>query len=175
MKKLSLLTILIIALISTNVYAQPGGPKKGNRMLFDSELNLNDQQKEQITDIRDQARLKAVDLGADVRKAEIELEQMMRSDSGISQLEKQVDKVSQSKARVIKSGIRVKREIRELLTAEQRKVYDLKYSQLRGPRRDEMKRCGMRGPGKGAKNCRPGGNRFGDCIQQPQKSDGVDW
>jgi len=131
------------------------GPWGGHGRLWNNpdvvaKLGLTDAQRKQMDGILDQHRLKLVDLRGNVKKAELNLEPLMKADPpDEGRIVSQIDQVAQARAELEKANARFLLEIRGKLTAEQWK----QLQAMRAERKDhEMGGCGHdghRGDGNG--------------------------
>ena len=100
-------------------------------------LKLTDDQRKAMDAILQQHREKLIDLRANLEKAELEMEPMMRSDQpNESALMAQIDKVAQARAELEKANARFLFALRAKLTPEQWKQVQEFRSNHEGMRRD---------------------------------------
>ena len=111
-------------------------------------LKLTDDQRKAMDQIFQAHREKLVDLRANVEKAEIEMEPLVRADQpNEAAVMAQIDKVAQARAELEKANARFLFELRAKLTPEQwKQVQDFRKNH-EGMRREW--RRGDHGPGKG--------------------------
>lgn len=111
-------------------------------------LKLTDDQRKAMDQIFQAHREKLVDLRANVEKAEIEMEPLVRADQpNEAAVMAQIDKVAQARAELEKANARFLFELRAKLTPEQwKQVQDFRHNH-EGMRR-EWRRGGDRGTGK---------------------------
>ena len=111
-------------------------------------LKLTDDQRKSMDAIFQQQREKLVDLRANVEKAEIEMDPLVRADQpNESAVLTQIDKVAQARAELEKANARFLFELRAKLTPEQwKQVQDFRQN------RDGMRRDWRRGEGRGPSN-----------------------
>ncbi len=101
------------------------GPGKGmgmrghGIMAMAEELGLTDDQKEKISTIATEFRLKQVDRNASVKKAQITLKALMRSDADEGKVLAAIDEVARLKADVKKAQYSHHQQVKGLLTDEQ--------------------------------------------------------
>jgi len=124
-------------------------------------LKLSDDQRKAMDDIFQKHREKLVDLRANLEKAEIELEPLVKADQpSESAVMSQIDKVAQARAELEKANARFLFALRAKLTPDQwKQVQDFRQNH-EGMRR-EWRRDG-RGPGD-----RPGDRPGGDDKGAP--------
>lgn len=126
-------------------------------------LKLTDDQRKEFDSILLQHREKLIDLRANVEKAELEMEPLVRADQpNEAQILAQIDKVAQARAELEKANARYLLALRSKLTPEQwKQVQDFRQNHAmrdRGWGRDGQRPGGMmmrRGPGADGKG--PGG------------------
>jgi Spy/CpxP family protein refolding chaperone len=100
-------------------------------------LKLTEDQRKAMDTILQQHREKLIDLRANLEKAELEMEPMMRSDQpNESALMGQIDKVAQARAELEKANARFLFALRAKLTPEQWKQVQEFRSNHEGMRRD---------------------------------------
>jgi len=119
-------------------------------------LKLTDEQRKEFDSILLEHREKLIDLRANVEKAELEMEPLVRADQpNEAQILAQIDKVAQARAELEKANARYLLAIRSKLTPEQwKQVQDFRqnHDQMRrewgpgGRMRDRM-RPDSKGPG----------------------------
>ena len=111
-------------------------------------LKLTDDQRKAMDQIFQAHREKLVDLRANVEKAEIEMEPLVRADQpNEAAVMAQIDKVAQARAELEKANARFLFELRAKLTPEQwKQVQDFRHNH-EGMRR-EWRRGGDHGTGK---------------------------
>jgi len=110
-------------------------------------LKLTDDQRKAMDEIFQQHREKLVDLRANVEKAEIEMDPLVKADQpNESAVMAQIDKVAQSRAELEKANARFLFELRAKLTPDQ-------WKQVQEFRQNHE---GMRGMRRGGEGGRPG-------------------
>ena len=128
------------------------------------QLKLTDEQRRAMDDILMQHREKLIDLRANLQKAELELEPLMKGDQpNETKLTSQIDKVAQARAELEKANARFLLAIRGKLTPEQ-------WKQLQDDRMNIRRNQGQgqglgRGQGRGA--WAPGGRGQGGGQMAP--------
>ena len=136
------------------------GPREGfgrwwNNPKIAEKLKLTDDQRKAMDQIFQEHREKLVDLRADVEKAEIEMEPLVRADQPNEQaVLAQIDKVAQARAELEKANARFLFELRGKLTPEQWKQVQEFRQNHEGMRREFRGRQG-RGPGDGSDRAAP--------------------
>jgi Spy/CpxP family protein refolding chaperone len=129
-------------------------------------LKLTDDQRKAMDQIFQEHREQLVDLRADVQKAEIEMEPMVRADQpNESAVMAQIDKVAQARAELEKANARFLFALRAKLTPDQwKQVQD--FRQNRGGMNHEWR--GRRGPGSdGQRGPANGPNPDGEAPPPP--------
>lgn len=127
------LTLLALALslgLSLAVEARPGhdrGPSNVQKML--EELKLTDQQKTKIDGIRKAFKDKAKGMRKSVNEAEKALDEAMTATASKSTLLKKFDAVESARAKLRKARFQMMLDVREALTAEQRKAFKMSPKQ----------------------------------------------
>ena len=129
--------------------AREGFGRWWNNPKIVEKLKLTDDQRKAMDQIFQDHREKLVDLRANVEKAEIEMEPLVRADQPNEQaVMAQIDKVAQARAELEKANARFLFALRAKLTPEQwKQVQDFRQSH-EGMRRDFRQRSGH-GPGPG--------------------------
>lgn len=175
MKKLLIFTLILTLAASTVAFAQqrplaPGncdGPGKQGRhhgmsmrdgapglkviLAHGDKINLTDDQRETLENMKTDFQMQRVDQKAELEKAKIKLKALMRDEAGESDVNAAIDNVSKLKANMQKTRYAHAQKVKSVLTEDQ--VNKLK--QLR-------KECspdggeGMKAPGC-KPGCRPGG------------------
>ncbi len=137
-------------------------------------LKLTDDQRKAMDGILQDHRVTLIDLRANVEKAEIEMEPLMRADDpNETAILAQIDKIAQARAELEKANARFLLAIRSKLTAEQ-------WKQVQTSREDhgpggwgrDGHGAGMHGPGgqfhhQGPPPAPPGGQPSAPPPQQP--------
>jgi Spy/CpxP family protein refolding chaperone len=130
-----------------------GGPPGGHRWWSDPDIQqkagLSPEQTEQIKALYASQRPRMIDLRADLRKRQLELEQLLEASTvDKAALSQKIDEVAAARARLDKERLTTLAAVRSVLSAEQ-------YGKLRSMQRDFR---GRRGHGM----VRRGG---GPCLQ----------
>ncbi len=113
-------------------------------------LKLTDDQRKAMDAIFQQHREKLVDLRANVEKAEIEMDPLVKADQpNESAVLAQIDKVAQARAELEKANARFLFELRAKLTPDQWKQVQEFRQNRQGMRRDWGNGNGERRPGGG--------------------------
>jgi len=138
----ALITATVISLFSLGLaLAQPGsGP--GGRMRFSDELNLTDQQKKQVDQIRDEAMRQGIDRRAEIAKARVDLRQLVRAEKpDQSAIERKMKEIGTLRSAAQSHRLNAWFSVNKLLNAEQQTTWKKNLE-----RRIEMSgRMGMRG------------------------------
>jgi Spy/CpxP family protein refolding chaperone len=118
-----------------------GGPGSGGRgfglpLEAVRELDLTDAQHERLADIRTRHLKAAIPIEADLRLAELDLEQLTRADRPDAQaVDRQIDRISGLRASLMKNRMAGMLEGRAVLTPiQQKKLRELKRDGSPGPR-----------------------------------------
>ncbi|MFZ1084012.1 MAG: Spy/CpxP family protein refolding chaperone [Terracidiphilus sp.] len=127
-----------------------------NNPMVAERLKLTDEQRKNFDGIFLTHREKLIDLRANLEKAELAMEPLMRDDSpNEASILAQIDKIAQARAELEKANARFLLAIRAKLTPEQWKLvqaYRASHEgEVRGPGRDGQRSGGWRqgGPGQG--------------------------
>jgi Spy/CpxP family protein refolding chaperone len=123
------------------------GPKGEHRWWNEptmiAKLNLTEAQRKEMDGILDQQRLKLVDLHANVDKAEIPLEALMKADQpDEAKILAQIDRIADARKELEKANARFLLAIRSKLTPEQWKQLEA----MRAARREHNRDAGHHGP-----------------------------
>ena len=114
MKRIALILPLILLIAASFAYAQRGP------MWQDDDLNLTDQQKQQMDDLRFQHQKVMIQKNAELKEAKLDLQNMMRN---VNVDEKAVlaqqKKVSTLKGNIAEERLKQRLAMRKLLTKEQ--------------------------------------------------------
>ena len=114
-------------------------------------LKLTDDQRKAMDDIFQKHREKLIDLRANLEKAEVEMEPLVKADQpNESAVMSQIDKVAQARAELEKANARFLFALRAKLTPEQWKQVQ-EFRQNRGEMRHDWRHDG-RGRGEGPGN-----------------------
>ncbi|MEX2115617.1 MAG: Spy/CpxP family protein refolding chaperone [Bacteroidota bacterium] len=136
-----LVATTMISLVSMSwAMAQPG-PGQGGQMRFTDELNLTEQQKKQVDQIRDEAMRQGIDRRAEIAKAQVDLRQLVRAEKpDQSAIDKKLKEIATLRSAAQSHRLNAWFSINKLLTAEQQQVWKKHLE-----RRMEMSgRMGMR-------------------------------
>jgi Spy/CpxP family protein refolding chaperone len=140
------------------------GPREGfgrwwNNPKIVEKLKLTDDQRKAMDQIFQEHREKLVDLHANVDKAEIEMEPLVRADQPNEQsVLAQIDKVAQARAELEKANARFLFALRAKLTPDQWKQVQEFRQNHEGMRHEFRDRMGPRsghGPGDGGDHAAP--------------------
>lgn len=141
------LSLVALCLLVIGAQARGLGP-----ILDNPDLNLSADQVKQIGRIVDQQHLDCIQLRADVEKARLELDLAVRNEAGLASLENKVDELKKAEARLEKTQLKGRVEVRKLLDDSQKVVFDRMH--------------GFEGkPGKGRRGGKHGGH--GRCGNGP--------
>ncbi|UCH63831.1 MAG: periplasmic heavy metal sensor [Fidelibacterota bacterium] len=112
-------------LMTTVVIAQQGRGFGKVRMGWDDQLALSPQQVEQIQKSRMEFETKAIDLRAELQKLRLELRGQVRADKPSKRtIDATLDKIAAQQAALAKLRVEHHLEVRDLLTDEQKQVFD---------------------------------------------------
>jgi len=170
-----ILSLLSIMLLSFVLMAQPGrGPRNGqgpNRgPWMDQALDLTEEQQAKMEDLRLQHQKEIIPLQSQIESLRSELHLAMTADKfDKSKVEKIVNDMQKVRTQMQMSRVLHQQTVRELLTPEQRKKFDLHILSRKGPRggrgfgagQGMCPNCGM-GRGRG-----PGGPFWADPDSNP--------
>jgi len=154
MKRLT--TAIILLAIPALVIA---GPKQlikkrvmtGKQMGMAEKLNLNDEQKEQMHQLRVNKQKAVVPLQADLKLARLELEELIRNDDTSKKIDAAVKKINNLKGNLFEIQVKHRIAVKNVLTKEQQEM--IKY----------RKPCMQRGHGK--KGWYPGYDMMGELFR----------
>ena len=127
-RALMIATLLAFGLAALDAYAH--NPKSGKRHhgrawkaeLRDrmAELNLSENQRERIAEVRESHQRERIQSQADLKLARLELRKLMRAeDPDQDAIDDQIDRMSSIRAEMMKSRVGQRLEVREILTPEQ--------------------------------------------------------
>ncbi len=136
MKKITLAMVLILAFGFTAIsYSQPAGTpaKPGKRMMMMNrmhkmdifkKLNLTDQQKDKIRDLRNDFQKKMIDLKANLQKSRLDLKDLrQQSKLNRSDVIAAVEKINKDRDAISLAVANHMLDIYEVLTPEQQKIW----------------------------------------------------
>jgi Spy/CpxP family protein refolding chaperone len=111
--------------------AQPGNgdiPGRGDhRAKLLEELDLTSEQKNKIEDLRIAMQLEAIDMRADIEKLELSLESELKAnDANRKAVLALADKINTKRGELQKMHIAHRFDVRSVLNAEQKKIFDAK-------------------------------------------------
>jgi Spy/CpxP family protein refolding chaperone len=116
----TIVPLILIILFGFLAFSQDSKPPI---LKFYEELNLTDEQKEKIESLWFEHQRRQVEIGAKLRKAEIELEELLWEDEpDRSAIERKIDEISRYRAELQKSRIEHRLNVARVLTPEQRKL-----------------------------------------------------
>jgi len=174
-RQISILSILGIMLLSLALLAQPGRGNRGGQWAdrgpwLDRALDLTEEQQAKMEDLRLQHQKEMIPLQSQIESLRSELHLAMTADKfDKGKVEKIVNDMQKVRTQLQMSRVLHQQAVRELLTPEQRKKFDLHILSRKGPRGGKgfgrgqgmCPNCGM-GRGKG-----PGGPSWGDLDSNP--------
>ncbi len=137
--------IFIFATIS-DANAQKRGDMRQNFNRMHEQLNLTDQQKAKVEELRLKHQEQMIDMRAELEKARLENQKLRNSDNlNRSDVISQTKKMNNIKNNMAESRVNHKMDVYELLTDEQRKIWnDLKKDK---PRFKDGRKKGNQGKG----------------------------
>ncbi|MEW6054970.1 MAG: Spy/CpxP family protein refolding chaperone [Bdellovibrionota bacterium] len=113
------------AFVSTSYARGKGGPSDGFDHLFHQrtlkQLNLNEEQKKKLQDIRKEARSDRKDQRESLKTSHEELKKKMASDASEDELRKQFSEIQAKRAELQKGRFERMLKVRAVMTPEQRK------------------------------------------------------
>ncbi len=128
-----------------------GGPPGGHHgmMLLEcaQKIGLEQAQTDKIKSIHLDSRKQIIKLQADLEIAQLELKELMHSDSPVkSKVNRKIDELSQLKAKIHKNEAGAKIDVMSILTTEQKQAFkELRMKRMKEARRGH--RCCMDRPG----------------------------
>ncbi len=161
MKRLVVMTAMVLVLSASFVLAQPFGPVQGNQPMmgrcFKNIPNLTADQQKQIEQLRLEHQKAMLPLRTKLREAQLEMRSLQLKEADQKAIDKQIEKIGQIKIEIAKKKNAHRNEIRNLLTDEQKKFFD--------SRKGHWNRMGPHGRGK--PGC--GANYMGPRQQRPPR------
>ena len=152
MKKYIALSMLILV---TGLFGQ-GRSGFGREMGWNDDLNLTSEQIKQIDSYRTDFRKTQIDLRADIQKMRLDMQDLLRTDDPNQKaINSQLEKIQAKELAMDKSRIEHHLQVRELLTDDQKALFD-QHSLNRGMGHQGKGRMDGRGDGDG-----PGSKRHG--------------
>ncbi len=131
MKKLS--TIILLFAIPALLFAGSGKMKEkscadGRRMYMSEKLNLSDEQAEQMHALGVAHQKKVIPLRADLKLAQIELDELVRAGDSSKKLDAAIKKVNELKGNLNELQVKHRVEVGKILTDEQRAMLNKHHS-----------------------------------------------
>lgn len=125
---IGLLTFTFIFLIVTDVNAQKRREMRENQGRMHEQLNLTDQQKIKLDELRIKHQEQMIDFRAELDKARLEMQKLRKSDKlNRSDVINQTKKMSSIRNKIAEARANHMMDMYEMLTDEQRKIWnDLK-------------------------------------------------
>lgn len=125
---IGLLTVIFIFLIVTDVNAQRRREMRENQGRIQDQLNLTDQQKIKLDELRIKHQEQMIDLRAELDKARLEMQKLRKSDKlNRSDVINHTKKMSSIRNKIAEARANHMMDMYEMLTDEQRKIWnDLK-------------------------------------------------
>lgn len=151
---IAFLTVIFVIAMVTDVNAQKRKDMRQNFQRIHEQLNLTDQQKTKLEDIRLKHQEQMIDMRSELEKARLENQKLRNSEKlNRSDVLNQTKKMNTIKNKIAEARTNHKMDVYELLTDEQRKIWkDQKFDK---PRFKDSRKKG--GCGKGFKER---GDRF---------------
>ena len=118
--------LIPLALASVSMeFAQPGRGFRATHMAREQQLNLTTEQQEQITKLRTAYQTQVIDLRADLQKFHLQRREQM----GVDQPNRRaingtVERIAAKRGELDKLEVNHSLDVRGLLTAEQRQLFD---------------------------------------------------
>jgi Spy/CpxP family protein refolding chaperone len=125
--KTTLLFIVLLLLVTLELFAQPGPGRRGlNRgwWLNSEQLNLSAEQLKKIEDIRLSFQQEMIDMQADIKKEELNLQKLKKNNPNRNDYLNGVKKLGSLKQEAALKRANHHMDIYELLTAEQKEIFD---------------------------------------------------
>ncbi len=120
-----LLTVVILFLLVTDVNAQKRRVMTEYQDRIHAQLNLTDQQKNKLNDLRFKHQEQMIELRAELDKARLELQKLRRSDKlNRTDFINQTKNMNSIKNKIAEARANHLMDVYELLTDEQRKIWD---------------------------------------------------
>ncbi|MCI0705935.1 MAG: Spy/CpxP family protein refolding chaperone [Ignavibacteriae bacterium] len=119
------LTILFLTLIGATAFSQEGQMRRGEprRMEMEKRLNLSDDQRDQIQQLRTEFQKQQITQRGKIQLARIELRELLRADKpDKSAIEKKIQETSQLQAQQQIARVNHMLTVRNVLTPEQQKI-----------------------------------------------------
>ena len=138
-KVISIVTILILAFATQNIFAQdmPRHNKEGHHFAMYQKLNLTDAQKDQISKIKLNHDMEMVDLKANLEKKRIEMMELKNNGNYTrEQFISKVEAINQAENAIAISGANFQMDVYQLLDDTQKTEWN-KYSQFMGDRKEK--------------------------------------
>jgi Spy/CpxP family protein refolding chaperone len=95
------------------------------------DLKLTDAQVESLEGLAGETRKKLVDLHAEIQKSEIEIQSLIRSESGdLARINRHIEAASKARARIQEERIALLFDVRKILTPEQKEMLKEEFPRL---------------------------------------------
>lgn len=126
MKRLIIASLLVT--IPMLIFAQPremmspSGKQMEKPMEFCQKLNLSDTQMEQLHQLKLEHQKKVIPLQADLKLAQLELEEFINTSSDTKKIDAAIKKVNNVKNQLFEDKVKHRLAFRNVLTDEQRKL-----------------------------------------------------
>jgi len=123
-----LIVALLILSLPVLIFAQPkgmmppGGKGMERSMEFCQKLNLSDAQEEQLHQLRLDHQKKVIPLQADLKLAQLELDELINTGADVKKIEAAIKKVNDVKSQLFELRVKHRLTFRNVLTDEQRKL-----------------------------------------------------
>jgi Spy/CpxP family protein refolding chaperone len=111
------------------------GPGIRQILMHADDINLTDEQKDRLETLADDFQLQRIDKQAELKKARLKLQSLMRDEAADADVMRAIDDLSRLQGEMHKMQYRHHQDVRSVLTEEQ--IQQLK--ELRSQRRTEMK------------------------------------
>lgn len=153
MKTKKIMMLLLALIFATFTYAQ-NGPKWEGRG-FMGRLNLTDEQKSKVENLRLELQKKQVTIRSKIQTSRIELKQILNADKlDKSAIEKKLNEISKLEIEQKMNFINHWEQVNQILTPEQQKIWKNSLRLFDSPFKKNMMqkglrdKRGLRGPGK---------------------------
>ena len=147
-KVLSIVTLIILALTTQNIFAQDMNHhnKEGHQFSMTQKLNLTDAQKDQISKLRLNNKMEMVDLKANLEKEKIGMIELKNNGNYTrEQFISKVEAINQAKNKIAISKANFQMDMYQLLDDTQKAEWN-KYSKFMGERKDKRMKRYMKQP-----------------------------
>ena len=148
-KVLSIVTIIILAFVTQNIFAQNMNHhnKEGRQFSMFQKLNPTEAQKDQISKLRLNNKMEMVDLKANLEKEKIGMMELKNNGNySREQYISNVESINQAKNKIAISKANFQMDVYQLLDDSQKAEWN-KYSQFMGERKEKRMKKQMKESG----------------------------